>query len=264
MSFPVNLTRTSQPQVPVGVDRRSRFADKLVYATDGLRIYVPGAETSMANRVATTHGVGGTGNIPASRALPASGTNFTQFALFINIQGTGANYPSIAQCAEYASESSNAGCGFGLRTSAGESRRAAFFVFNNNNQAAYQVTGTTSFTTANQVTSIAGTSSTVGREIYVAGILEASAGAASGMATPTSAFGFGQIDTGGGENTRVMFGALWDRVLSAAEIRELHRNPWQLFTPNQRRILIPELVAIGGAAFAARAPYMKGVLSVKA
>lgn len=43
-----------------------------------------------------------------------------------------------------------------------------------------------------------------------------------------------------------VFGAAWNRALCEAEIAELHANPWQLFSPIQRRIWVP--VAAGAVS----------------
>jgi hypothetical protein len=50
----------------------------------------------------------------------------------------------------------------------------------------------------------------------------------------------------------VFFGAAWNRVLSADEVAELSRNPWQLFRPQVRRIYFPgaagQTIAVGQAS----------------
>lgn len=54
---------------------------------------------------------------------------------------------------------------------------------------------------------------------------------------------------------------VWDRILSPNEALELHRNPWQVFATKD--ILYADLIS-ANIPFSARAPYMTGVLSIKA
>ena len=239
--------RTSQPTgAPSGLAVGTPLADGLLWASDGRYIYTTsGIITPLVGVFPTSSGMGGYGATPViatGAVFPRSATNFTCFVRGVNIGGSGDNFPNLIGHATYASESSNAGFNITLRSSVSEGRRFGFSVLNNNAQATYQLDSTSNGSVAGAIFSAAGVSRPSQREIYINGVLENTKAAASGMAVPTDNRSLGD-NTGGTQIIRTMAAAVWDRALSAFEIAEIHRNPWQIFAPTERRIWIPQAAA---------------------
>lgn len=171
---------------------------------------------------------------------------FSAFAVCVNGQGTGTNYPNIFGKQAYAAENSNQGWTLQLRAS-GESRVAAFSVLNNNSQASYQLNSTSTFTTAGQEFSICGTSDGATNRLYINGIQEGFK-THVGIATCAQGVSIGtpDADTPAPGDIKVYIAAMWNRTLSAAEVASLHANPWQLLRATRRRIYA---VASGGTTY---------------
>ena len=76
------------------------------------------------------------------------------------------------------------------------------------------------------------------QSLFVNGKKQSAVFNASPTVFTSGAFGPGTM------RSAVLFGAVWERALSDAEINAVSENPWQLFRPIQRRIWVP--VAGGG------------------
>ena len=108
---------------------------------------------------------------------------------------------------------------------------------------------------------------TNGHRSYDNGVQVATANVTGGATIDYDA-GFGHMMFGGDVSTDFpssassgYWQALWSRVLSANEVKSLNANPWQMFL--QPDEFFPMFVPSGGAAFAARLPWMSQINNIK-